>query len=117
MRKFKLLLLLAAGLFLATFAQRALADDTNQVTLTGLMVCGKCKLHLTTECQNVLQVEQSGTNVNYFLVMNQVSTDFHDNICGKDGEKTTVTGTLSVDNGTNIMTPTEIKPLDDNSSK
>jgi hypothetical protein len=114
MKQFKWLLVLAAGLFVAVFASTALADDTNQVTLTGLMICAKCNLHITSQCQNVLQVEQGGTNVNYFLVMNQLSKDFHYKyICGTDGEKTTVTGTVSVDNGTNIMTATEIKPAGD----
>lgn len=117
MNKFKWLLILATGLFAATLAPRALADDTNQVTLTGLMICAKCNLHITKECQNVLQVKQSGTNVNYFLEQNKVSTDFHDNICGTDGEKTTVTGTVRVDNGTNIMTATTIKPVSDSDSK
>lgn len=119
MKTFKLLLILAAGFFVAASAQRALADDTNQVTLTGLMVCGKCKLHITKECQNVLQVEQDGKTVNYFLVMNQVSKDFHDNICGTDGEKTTVTGTVEEKDGKEIMTPTKIKPVgdDDGNSK
>jgi Family of unknown function (DUF6370) len=117
MKKFKILLLLAAGLFVASLAPRALADDTNQVTLTGLMVCGKCKLHITKECQNVLQVEQNGTNVNYFLVMNPVSKDFHDNICGNDGEKTTVTGTVDEQDGKEVMTPTKITPVDNSDTK
>jgi len=113
MKKLTCLLILTAGFFVTLFASRAPANETNQVTLTGLMICAKCNLHITSECQNVLQVEQSGTNVNYFLAMNKVSTDFHDNICGTPGEKTTVTGTLSMDQGTNIMTATEIKPVSD----
>lgn len=44
--------------------------------------------------QNVQQVQQDGKTVNYFLAMNKVSKDFHDNICETDGEKTTVTGSL-----------------------
>ena len=76
--------------------------------MTGMMVCGKCKLHITKECQNVLQVQQDGQTVNYFLVMNQVSKDFHSNICMTNGEKATVTGTLEEKDGQEILTPTAI---------
>lgn len=111
MKKFKFLLLLAAGLLAATCAPNALSDGTNEVTLTGMMVCGKCKLHITATCQDVLQVQQGGQTVNYFLVRNDVATDFHPNICTSDGEQTTVTGTVTQDNGTNIMTATKIEPV------
>ena len=109
MKMSKWMILLAIGLFAAAFAPRALADDTNQVTLTGLMVCGKCKLHITKTCQNVLQVEHDGTNVNYFLTQNDVSKDFHPNICMNDGEKATVTGTVKEKHGKEILTATKIE--------
>ena len=108
MKKFNLFLTLAAGFVAATLTLAALADDTNQVTLTGMMVCGKCKLHITKQCQNVLQVENDGTNLNYFLVQNKVSKDFHPTICTTDGEKTTVTGTVKVKHGKEVLTPTKI---------
>ena len=108
MKKINLFLTLAAGILAATLALRALADDTNEMTLTGMMVCGKCKLHITKSCQNVLQVENNGTNINYFLTQNQVSKDFHSNICGNDGEKATVTGTVKEKHGKEILTATKI---------
>lgn len=108
MKKFNLFLTLAAGFLMATLALRALADDSKDVTLTGMMVCAKCKLHITKTCQNVLQVESNGTNVNYFLTQNKVSKDFHSNICGNDGEKATVTGTVKEKGGKEILTATKI---------
>ena len=110
MKNFKLLLLVVVGIAMAALAFRALADDSDQTTLTGLLVCGKCKLHITDKCQNVLQVQKDGQTVNYFLTQNKVSTDFHPNICQNDGENVTVTGTVSEDNGTNILTATKIEP-------
>ena len=49
---------LAAGILLAGFTTRALAADSanKEVTITGTMVCGKCTLHETKTCQNVVQV-------------------------------------------------------------
>ena len=107
MKKSKMFLTLAAGFLVATLA---LAADTNQVTLTGMMVCGKCKLHVTKECQNVLQVENDGTNMNYFLTQNQVSKDFHSNICTTDGEKVTVTGKVKKKHGQETLSATKIVP-------
>jgi hypothetical protein len=111
MKNFKLLLLAIVGIAMVTFVNRGLAEDSDQVTLTGMLVCGKCKLHITDKCQNVLQVQKDGQTVNYFLEQNSVSKDFHSNICENDGEKVTVTGTVEEKDGKETMTPTKIEPV------
>ncbi|MDE3066769.1 MAG: hypothetical protein KGJ60_04370 [Verrucomicrobiota bacterium] len=108
--KSKLFLTLAAGLFLAATAPRlAAADAGQQTTLTGTMVCGKCKLHITKQCQDVLQVEKDGKTVNYYLSMNKVAKDFHSNICQTDGEKVTVTGKVKKEGGKEMLVASKIK--------
>ena len=92
MKRTALTLTLTTGLLLAFGATRLLAGD--ETTLSGTLVCAKCKLHQTDECQNVLQVEKDGKTVNYYLTENKVSKDFHPNICQNDGEKVTVTGNV-----------------------
>jgi len=95
MKRTSLTLTLAMGLLLAFGAARLLASDAStETTLTGTMVCAKCKLHEADKCQNVLQVDKDGKTVNYYLTQNKVSKDFHSNICQNDGEKVTVTGTV-----------------------
>jgi len=111
MNKSKWFLILAAGLLAVTFASRAFAADSSATTLTGMLVCGKCKLHITKECQNVLQVERDGKTVNYFLTQNKVSKEFHDNICQNDGEKVTVTGKVKEKDGKEILTASKIEPV------
>lgn len=106
----RLLLPIATGFVAASFTMAALADDHKEQTLTGMMVCGKCKLHVTKDCQNVLEVEQNGTNVDYFLTQNQVSKDFHPNICTSSGEKVTVTGTVHKKHGKETLSATKITP-------
>jgi hypothetical protein len=108
MRTSRLYVVLAAGLLAGIFAARILAADSNEVTLTGMMVCGKCKLHETKECMNVLQVEKDGKTVNYYLTQNKVSRDFHVNICEIDGENVTVTGTVQWHDRKEVMTATKI---------
>lgn len=106
MKKLKLTLALLAGLAVASLTT-ALADD--QVTITGNMVCGKCTLHETDKCQNVVQVTGAdGKTVNYYLKMNDVSKAAHDPICGGGSEKVTVTGTVEEKDGKKMMTPTKI---------
>ena len=100
---------LAAGLVLAAMTTSvALAADKNEVTLTGTMVCAKCKLHEADKCQNVLQVQKDGKTVNYYLTQNKVSKAFHDNICQNDGEKATVTGKVSKKGGKEMMVASKI---------
>jgi hypothetical protein len=105
-----ILLLLAAGLLLAISTSRLLAVDAagKEVTISGSMVCGKCTLHETKECQNVVQVSENGKTVNYYLKQNDVSKDAHKPICGGDSEKVTVTGTVAMVDGKQTLTPTKI---------
>jgi Family of unknown function (DUF6370) len=111
MKTLKLLPVLAAGLLVAVLTSCSTSHPSSQVTLTGMMVCGKCKLHQVAECQNVLQVTENGTTQNYWLTQNDVSKDFHDNICKNDGEMTTVTGTVEEKNGQEQLTATTITPM------
>jgi len=110
MKKLKLTLALLAGLAFAGAAMTALAADTaaKEVTITGDMVCGKCKLHETKTCQNVVQVTEDGKTVNYYLKQNDVSKAVHDPVCHGDTEKVTVTGTVEEKDGKKMLTPTKI---------
>lgn len=104
MKKLKLMLALLAGLAIVS-ATTALAEET---TITGNMVCGKCTLHETESCQNVVQVTEDGKTVNYYLKHNAVSKDAHGAICHGETEKVTVTGTVKEKDGKKMMTPTKI---------
>jgi len=104
---------LAAGLLLAGLTARVSAADSTSkdVTITGTMVCGKCALHETKTCQNVVQVVKDGKTVNYYLTENKVSKAAHDPICSGGSEKVTVTGTVKEQDGKQTMTPTKIEPV------
>jgi hypothetical protein len=110
MRKLKLTIALLAGLAFAGAAVTALADDsaTKETSITGNMVCAKCTLHETKECQNVVQVVLDGKTINYYLEQNDVSKAAHDPICGGSSEKVTVTGIVKETDGKKTMTPSKI---------
>jgi len=101
---------MGAAFLAVTFVSGAFAAGSSETNLTGMLVCGKCKLHETQDCQNVLQVEKDGKTVNYYLAQNKVSKAFHDNICQNDGEKVTVTGKVKEKDGKETMTATKIEP-------
>ena len=107
MKKMKILAVLLGGLAMAGATIVWAADE---VTITGNMMCGKCTLHLTKECQNVVQVVENGTTNNYYLKQNEISKDKHSAICpAGSSEKVTVTGTVEEKDGKKIMTPTKIE--------
>jgi len=101
---------IAAAALLAVSIQKVTAADGKEVTLNGNAVCSKCVMHETKECQNVLQVTDNGKTANYYLAQNDVSKNFHDDICGTAGEKVTVTGTVSEKDGKQVLTPSKITP-------
>jgi hypothetical protein len=108
MKNLILAVALLAGLAMAGAPAVLAADET---TITGNMVCGKCTLHLTDACQNVVQVTEAGKTVNYFLKQNDVSKSAHGPICGGDSEKVKVTGTLTEEDGKKVLTPTKLEVL------
>lgn len=73
----------------STFAAEKAAEK--EVTLKGDGKCGKCALKETKECQNVVQVKEGDKTVTYYLVANDVSKKFHENLC-EDTKKISVTG-------------------------
>jgi len=111
MKKLKLTLALLAGLAIAGAAMSVQAADGKETTITGNMVCGKCKLHETEKCQNVVQVTENGATVNYYLKQNEVSKAQHEAVCHGDTEKVTVTGTVKEKEGKKTLTPSKIEVI------
>ena len=77
------------------------------VTVTGEGKCGKCALHETEKCQNVIETKEDGKTVKYYLTDNKVSKGFHENLC-KESKKVTATGTVKEENGKMILTAKKI---------
>ena len=110
MKTTKLFSLVTAAVLLAVSSQKLTAGDApKEVTLNGNAVCAKCVLHEAKSCQNVLQVSDNGKTSNYYLAENDVSKNFHDQICGTSGEKVSVTGTVSEKDGKKVVTVKDVK--------
>lgn len=85
-----------------------ISDSESPVTLEGKAVCAKCQLHLTEDCQTVIQTEKDGKKVNYYVVKNEVTKNFKENLC-KESKKVTAMGSVAEVAGKLEFTPTEIK--------
>jgi hypothetical protein len=99
MRKFYTLL--AATLFCGV----AVAAD---VTITGEGKCAKCALSETDECQNVIEVEENGKTVKYYMAPNKVAKAYHGTVCKKT-VKTTVTGEVKEEDGKKVITASKVE--------
>src|SRR3954469_9961212 len=87
------------------------ADDGKEITIKGEGKCGKCALKETDSCQNVVQVDKGKNKGTYYLVQNEVSKSFHDNIC-KETKNVKATGTVKKVDGKNEFTATKIEVAD-----
>jgi hypothetical protein len=109
MKRMSILLTGTAALLLLAFATPTFAADASkQKTITGEAKCAKCMLKETDKCQTVIQAEnKKGKTVNYYLVSNDVSKAFHQNVC-TEAKKVKATGTIKKVDGKNEFTVSKI---------
>lgn len=94
---------------LVTPASAVLSKENNkEITITGDAKCAKCVLKEADKCQTVIQAQQDGKTVNYYLADNDVSKSFHENVC-KETKKVTATGSVQTVNGKLELTATKIE--------
>ena len=96
------------GVVLFALATPTFAEDKKEVTITGEGKCAKCVLKEADKCQNVIQTKQDGKTVTYYLAQNDVSKDFHEDLC-KESKKVTATGTVTEADGKKELTVSKIE--------
>jgi hypothetical protein len=100
-------LALALGILFAALALPAFAAD-KEVTVTGEGKCAKCSMHEGDKCQTVIQTQENGKTVTYYLAKNKVSDNFHDTVC-KEPQKVTATGKVKESDGKMTLTVSKIE--------
>jgi hypothetical protein len=91
-------------------AEPAKAPAGKEVTLKGMLGCGKCSFQEAKACQNVLKVQDGDKTVSYELADNEVAKANHEKVCGP-ASPATVTGTVAPGKGKKakkILTATAI---------
>ena len=101
-----------AGLLLLALATPAFAEDKEakgkEVTISGESKCAKCILKEGDKCQNTIQTTEHGKKVTYYLADNDVSKNFHEDLC-KEAKKVTATGTVTEVDGKKELTASKIE--------
>jgi hypothetical protein len=86
----------------------ASAAPVKEVTLKGMLGCGKCSFHEAKACENVLKVKTEGKKEDtYLLTDNEVARANHEKVCGP-ASPATVTGTVEAKGKKKILTATAI---------
>jgi hypothetical protein len=97
---------------LATFLVTALAMPARaadkEVTVTGLGQCAKCALHEGDKCQTIIQAQEDGKTVTYYVAQNKLGKGFHENVC-KEPKKVSATGTVKEVAGKKVLTATKLE--------
>lgn len=97
----------AAALVWALSGTTALAKD-KEVTLKGEAKCAMCMLHEGDACKTVIQTTKAGKTTTYYLVDNEVSKAFTEDVC-HGGKKVVAKGTLTEVDGKQKLTLTKIE--------
>ena len=109
MTKASMLLTGIAGLVLLTFTTPAFAaDEGKEMTIKGEAKCAKCALKESSKCQTVIQAEEDGKTVTYYLADNKAAKDFHETVC-QEAKKVTATGTVKTVDGKKELTVAKIE--------
>ena len=106
MKKNIIAVLTVAALAISLHSTAFAADK--EKTIQGEGTCAKCDLHKSETCQNVIRVEKDGKKTTYYLVQNDVSKEFHKNVC-KAPAKVKATGTVKEVDGKMELTPSKIE--------
>jgi len=96
-----------AALLLALNTTSALAKD-KEVTIKGEAKCAMCMLHEGTACKTVIQTEHHGKTQTYYLVENDVSKAFTEDVC-HGAKKVVATGTVAEADGKQKLTLSKIE--------
>ena len=88
-------------------ATSALAKD-KEVSIKGEAKCAACMLHEGGDCKTVIQTTHHGKTTTYYLVDNDVSKAFHEDVCHA-AKQVVAKGTVTEVNGKQKLTLTKIE--------
>jgi hypothetical protein len=80
MKRNILVLITALAAFLAVNGADV-ASAPKEKVVKGVAKCAKCALHESATCQTVIEVKKGGKKQTYYLADNEVSKEFHRNVC------------------------------------
>src|SRR5689334_14711807 len=104
----------AVALLLAANTTSVIAKEKKEkeISITGEAKCAKCMLKEAgaKECKTVIEVEKKGKTQEYYVVDNDISKAFHEDVCHA-AKKVKATGTASKVGGKMELTLTKIEAV------
>lgn len=94
---------------LVLVGQSIQADDKKEITLKGTILCAKCALKETKKCQNAIQVKDGDNTVTYHFDDKGTKEGYHESVCGGEKKEGTVTGTVTVKDGKQVIKPSKVE--------
>ena len=85
------------------------AQQEKEVTLKGTLLCAKCVLKETKECQSAIRVKEKDKDVVYYFKDKGASETYHEPICGGDRKEGSVTGLVATKDGKKWITPKKVE--------
>lgn len=99
---------LAAALLIVSSEAGEKKAPAKEVTLKGLVACGKCKLEVDAECATVIVVKGADKKDVVYYFDKKGHDKFHADVCG-DPKNGSVTGVVSEANKKKLITVKEVK--------
>lgn len=106
MKKLLLTLSVVAGLTMAVSVSAE--DKAEEKKIKGVGMCAKCELKQASKCQNAIKVKEGDKEVVYLLEANDVSKQFHKNVCSET-KKVVAVGTVKEVDGKKVLVAKSIK--------
>ena len=90
-------------------AKKAEEKSVQKATIKGLGMCAKCELGETAQCQNAVKLVKDGKEWIYLFADNDLSKDFHKNVCTSTVNIVAVGDLLLKENGRPIFTAAKLE--------
>ena len=90
-------------------AKKAEEKTVQKTTIKGLGMCAKCELGETAQCQNAVKLVKDGKEWIYLFADNDLSKDFHKNVCTSTVNIVAVGDLLLKENGRPIFTAAKLE--------
>ena len=78
-------------------------------TLQGTILCGRCALKQTKECNTAIVAPKYGGNTTFFFNDRGTDEEYHEAVCGGGRKRGTVVGLILRKEGKWWITPSDVK--------
>ena len=103
--------MLSVSLVLTLFGAASLGalPPPSEKTLKGTILCGRCVLKQTKQCNTAIVSIENGRPVTYFFSDRGNQEDYHEEVCGGGRKRGTAIGAVFQKDGKRWITPRKVE--------